>query len=88
MKKHAKLITVISLFIALSALLCSCTAPNTVSTDTKYKLTMVGNNQISVVPQDSTPVGQTTAPIQTTTTETTETTTTAQETTTSTQKAE
>ena len=41
MKKHAKLITVISLFIALSALLCSCTAPNTVSTDTKYKLTMV-----------------------------------------------
>ncbi len=41
MKKYRKLIILISLMLAVTAFLCSCGAPNTVSTDTKYKLTLV-----------------------------------------------
>lgn len=41
MKKHIKLTAVILLAVAAIALLCSCTAPNTVSTGTKYKLVLV-----------------------------------------------
>ena len=40
MKKHVKIIAVALLSAVVLALLCSCGAPNTVSTDTKYKLAL------------------------------------------------
>ena len=41
MKKYSKIIVLSALMLAVITFLCSCGAPNTVSTDTKYKLTLV-----------------------------------------------
>lgn len=41
MKKYRKVLILVSLMLAAVTLLCSCGAPNTVSTDTKYKLALV-----------------------------------------------
>lgn len=41
MKKYSKIIVLSALMLAVITFLCSCGAPNTVSTDTKYKLALV-----------------------------------------------
>ncbi len=41
MKKNRKIIILLTLILAAATLLCSCGAPNTVSTDTKYKLAFI-----------------------------------------------
>ena len=41
MKKHNKPIILTALIITIITVFCSCTAPNTVSTDTEYKLAMI-----------------------------------------------
>ncbi len=43
MKKHNKIIITAVLALVIVTVLCSCGAPNTVSTDTKYKLTLLTN---------------------------------------------